>query len=278
MPELPEVETIVRVYAPRIESRRIVAFGSRWKKNCSPSAACVRRGIVGRTVRRLTRRGKYIVWQLDDGGALLVHLRMSGRFEWDSDRAGRPRHVRAHWDLDDGSRLLFCDARKFGRIRYTRDLAAATADLGLEPLASSFTSRVLQRELCRRSRQIKPLLLDQSVVVGLGNIYADEALHRAGLHPLARSDRLTPAQIARLHRAVRQVLREGIRRNGTSFDWIYPGGTMQQYLRVYGRTGEPCRTCGAPIVALRIAQRGTHICPACQKSPEPRRRSLSTKD
>lgn len=278
MPELPEVETIVRKYAPLLEGRRIVGFASRWAKNCSPSAAAVRRAIVGRTIQRLSRRAKYIVMQLDDGGSLLVHLRMSGRLEWADRSNAKPKHVRAVWDLAGGGRLLFCDARKFGRISFTRSLEAATAGLGIEPLNGEFTARVLARELERRSRQLKPLLLDQSIVVGLGNIYVDEALFRAGLHPTTRSNELERPQIARLHRAIRQVLREGIRRNGTTIDWIYPSGTMQNYLRVYGRTGEPCRRCGTPIVALRVAQRGTHICPLCQKvgkSREPRRPAKS---
>ncbi|MBU0639550.1 MAG: DNA-formamidopyrimidine glycosylase [Planctomycetes bacterium] len=271
MPELPEVETIVRNYRPRLEGRRIVGFRSRWRKQACPSAPQVRDSILGRTITRIGRRGKHIVFHLHDGGFLLVHLRMSGRFEWADANSAAPRHVRATWDLDDGSRLLFCDARKFGRLIYTRDLAAATAKLGHEPLERLFTAALLERELHSRSRQLKPLLLDQSVIVGLGNIYVDESLFRAGLHPQARSDELSKAQIQRLHRAIRNVLREGIRHQGTSFDWAYPGGGMQERLRVYGRTSEPCRRCGTPIAALRVAQRGTHICPTCQPPARKRR-------
>jgi formamidopyrimidine-DNA glycosylase len=279
MPELPEVETIVRNYGPLVCGRRVVAFASRCKKNCAPSAAAVRRGVVGRRIAKVTRRAKYIVMHLDDGAFLLVHLRMSGRFAWAADHARTPSHVRAVWEFERGDRLLFCDSRKFGRITLTRDLAGATAGLGVEPLEERFTAAVLGGELRRRSRRIKPLLLDQSIVAGLGNIYADEALHRARVHPERPSDSLDRLEIARLHRSIRAVLREGIRKNGTTIDWIYPGGNMQQSLRVYGRTGEPCRRCGAPIVALRVAQRGTHICPACQKArngAEPQRRRGST--
>jgi formamidopyrimidine-DNA glycosylase len=264
MPELPEVETIVRTYRPRLAGRRITAFASAWAKNCVPSAAQVRREIVGRTIRHLTRRAKFIVFHLDDGGHLLVHLRMSGRLGWSAEHDGIPTHVRAHWDLDDGNRLLYCDARKFGRIRFTRDLPAATAGLGPEPLERGFTAAVLERLLRQRRRQLKPLLLDQSVLAGLGNIYTDEALFHAGLHPAQRSDRLTAAQVVALHGAIRHILRLAIRHHGTSLDWIYPGGWMQKHLAVYGRTGESCRRCGETIVALRIAQRGTHICPRCQ--------------
>ena len=265
MPELPEVETIVRNCRPRLEGRRIVTFTSRWAKQVSPSAAQVRRALVNRTIMQLTRRAKFIVFHLDDGGRLLVHLRMSGRFEWASDHARLPAHIRATWDLDDGGRLLFCDARKFGRIIYTRDLAAATASLGPEPLERAFTPAVLKQILHRRRRQLKPLLLDQTVIAGLGNIYTDEALFRAGLHPAMRSHRLNDEQVRGLHTAIRAVLRLAIRHHGTSIDWIYPGGWMQERLQVYGRAGEPCRRCGTSIVALRLAQRGTHICPKCQR-------------
>ncbi len=265
MPELPEVETIVRAYRPRLEGRRIVAFTSHWPKNVSPGAAQVRRSLAERTVVGLIRRGKYIVFHLDDGGCLLVHLRMSGRFEWAADHDCPPRHVRATWTLDDGNRLLFCDARKFGLIIYTRDFAAATAALGPEPLSRGFTAELLGRLLRGRRRQLKPLLLDQSLIAGLGNIYADEVLFRAGLHPLQRSDGLTNEQVRRLHQAIRHVLRLAIRHRGTTFDWVYAGGGMQERLQVYGRTGEPCRQCGSPIEHLRVAQRGTHVCPCCQK-------------
>ena len=166
--------------------------------------------------------------------------------------------------------LYFCDARKFGRIRHVADPAAALALLGPEPLDASFSARTLAGLLDRR-RKLKPLLLDQTVIAGLGNIYTDEALHRARLHPLRRADSLTWDEVKRLHRAVRQVLREAIRRCGTSFDWAYPGGRMQKDLRVYRRGGQPCKVCGAPIQVIRVGQRSTNLCPACQKSrSEPR--------
>ena len=158
----------------------------------------------------------------------------------------------------------FCDARKFGRIQHTTDLAAATADLGIEPLGRGFTLGALRGRLDGRARRLKPLLLDQTVIAGLGNIYTDEALFRARLHPLTPGNRLKPGDVAALHRSIRAVLREAIRYHGTSIDWIYPGGWMQKRLRVYGRAGEPCRSCRTPIAYLRVAQRGTHICPRCQ--------------
>ncbi len=264
MPELPEVETIVQRFRSQVTGRRIAGFVSRWARQVSPSVAVVRRSIVGREIEQLGRRGKYLLFRLDSGGFLSVHLGMSGRLEWAEDGDTRPAHVRAAWEFEGGGRLLFCDPRKFGRIRYAPDQAGATAELGPEPLERRFTLAVFQERLGRRARLLKPLLLDQSVIAGLGNIYADEALFRAGLHPLARSNRLSVPQVSALYAAIRAALREGIRRQGTSFDWVYAGGGMQAHLRVYGRTGEPCRTCGTPITYLRVAQRGTHICPKCQ--------------
>lgn len=271
MPELPEVETIVRTYRPRLEGRRIVAFESQWPKNVAPSAAHARRALRGQLIERLARRGKFIVFHLGDGSHLLVHLRMSGRFEWAAEHERPPAHVRATWDLDDGNRLLFCDARKFGRITHAADLAAATAGLGPEPLGRGFTAGVLATLLRERRRQIKPLLLDQSLIAGLGNIYTDEALFRAGLHPTRVASQLSAGEVERLHEAIRYVLRLAIRNHGTSIDWIYPGGWMQNRLMVYGRTGEPCRRCGTQIEGLRIAQRGTHVCPRCQRRRARRR-------
>jgi formamidopyrimidine-DNA glycosylase len=266
MPELPEVETIVRTLRPRLAGRRIADFASTWPRNVLPNEGVVRGRTIGRTICGVTRRGKFIILQLDDGTAVLVHLRMSGRLAWDDETQDRPNHVRAWWRLDDGRRLLFCDARKFGRITFAHDFEAATAGLGPEPLERSFTVGRLAALLRARRRQLKPLLLDQTVIAGLGNIYTDEALFRARLHPLVSAHRLKSDQITRLHAAIRQVLRDAIRRHGTSIDWIYPGGWMQRHLRVYGRGGQPCRACGTPIQTLRIGQRGTHVCPKCQRS------------
>jgi formamidopyrimidine-DNA glycosylase len=264
MPELPEVETIVRSVRPGLLGRRVQHFDSLWVKNVAPSLPAVRSALAGRTVTDLSRRAKFIVFHFDDGAHLLVHLRMSGRLEWADEQPQRPQHFRARWELDNGRTLLFTDARKFGRIVHTRDFATATAGLGPEPLDRTFTAARLAAILNQRRRRLKPLLLDQSVIAGLGNIYTDEALFRAGLHPLQLSHRVNAAQAQRLHAAIRQVLRLAIRNHGTSLDWIYPDGWMQRKLAVYGRTGDPCRVCGTPIEALRVGQRGTHICPCCQ--------------
>jgi formamidopyrimidine-DNA glycosylase len=262
MPELPEVETTVRKLRGKVRGRRIERFGATWPRQVSPSIARVRRAVVGRKIERLSRRGKYIVFHLDDGSVLLLHLGMSGRLSLDEKDAA---HVRAVWELDDGSRLLFSDARKFGRIRAAENLGEALCELGLEPLSKRFTASALQEALSSRSRQLKPLLLDQTVVCGLGNIYADESLYRARLHPLKRANSLTLAQVKCLHRAIVTTLRLAISLSGTSFDWAYRGGRMQDELLAYGRTGEPCKRCKNKIVRILVGQRSTHFCPACQK-------------
>jgi formamidopyrimidine-DNA glycosylase len=280
VPELPEVETIVRNLRPSLLSRRVTGFELLGPRQAIPSARTVREGILHRTIARVGRRGKFIVLTLSDGAQVVVHLRMSGRFEWDDGPgAPPPRHVRAVFTLDDGRRLLFCDARRFGRIRLVPRGDDPFGALGPEPLDRTFTPDRLAALLRARRRRLKPLLLDQGVIAGLGNIYADESLFRAGLHPLRHSHRLDHAQIARLHGAIRTVLRLAIRHNGTTFDWIYPAGRMQKRLDVYGRAGEPCRRCGGRIQRMRVGQRGTHVCPRCQPAPRgqaPRSRRQST--
>lgn len=265
MPELPEVETTVRKLRRKIRGRLIEGFRASWPRQISPSIAGIRRAVVGRRIVTLGRRGKHVVFHLDDGSFLLVHLGMSGMLHLHDGGGDKPAHVRAVWDLDGGQELLFCDARKFGRIRATKDLDEHLGNLGLEPLSKRFTVQALLGALQSRSRQLKPLLLDQTVVCGLGNIYADEALYRARLHPLARSDSISNAQVKRLHKAIVQVLRKAIRLSGTSFDWAYPGGRMQNELLAYGRAGEPCRRCKRKIARILVGQRSTHFCPACQR-------------
>ncbi len=270
MPELPEVETIVRRFAPLVTGRRIRSFTATWPRQISPSIPTVRKQVIGRRIASLTRRGKHILARLDDGTGLIWHLKMSGRFEWAATCPDEPGHVRMRLGLSGGHDLLFCDARKFGRLLHAPDPAVALAHLGPEPLADDFTGARLHAMLGGRKRRLKPLLLDQSFLAGLGNIYTDESLFAARLHPLRRSDTLSAAEARRLHRAIRATLRRGIEHNGTSLDWIYPGGRMQDYLKVYGRAGQACPRCSGPIERVLVGQRSTHLCPACQRT---RRRS-----
>lgn len=166
--------------------------------------------------------------------------------------------------LDGHLRLAFNDARKFGRVWLTNDSCLVLNNLGPEPLSPELTPRLFYQMLASRRRQLKPLLLDQTFLAGLGNIYTDEALHLAGLHPLVLANKLSPRHAEKLLEAIRSVLQEGIKRNGASIDWVYRGGEFQNHFRVYQRTGEACPCCGSAVERITIGQRGTHFCPSCQ--------------
>jgi formamidopyrimidine-DNA glycosylase len=191
-------------------------------------------------------------------------LRMEDATDERGDTKAFEKHDRLALNFTNGSRLVFNDTRKFGRVWLTADAEDVTGGLGPEPLDETFTTEQFHQMLISRGRQLKPLLMDQTFIAGLGNIYADEALHLAKLHPLTQSNGITPEQTGRLLEAIRAVLSEGIRRNGASIDWVYRGGDFQNHFRAYGRTGEPCPVCGTPIERLVVGQRGTHICPNCQ--------------
>lgn len=274
MPELPEVETIVRNLrqgvdgAPGLPGLTIEDVELSWPRHVGePSAAAFRRRIQGRRIQDVTRRGKYIIFPLDQG-TLMVHLRMTGDLLVKASSEPRGDYEHTVFLLNGDWELRFSDARKFGRVYWYEDPEQRLADLGPEPLDEHFTSTTLAQRLDGRSRALKPLLLDQSFVAGLGNIYADETLHRAGLHPLTKSNTLDQAEIHRLWKSIRKSLREGIRNNGTSLDWVYRGGDYQNLLRVYGREGEPCPVCDTGIQKITVAQRGTHFCPTCQPKEE----------
>jgi formamidopyrimidine-DNA glycosylase len=274
MPELPEVETIARQLRsggagqPPLPGRVIDRVTLRWPRHiAAPPADRFRQEIVGRTIRDVDRRGKYLVFPLDRG-TMLIHLKMSGDLGLfpSGEPAGPYDHTVFH--LDSGWDLRFGDARKFGKVFLLDDPAGMLVALGPEPLSREFTARELGHRLRRHARALKPLLLDQTFIAGVGNIYADEALHRAGLHPLRRSDQLNDVEIRRLWRGLRQALRAGLRHNGASIDWVYRGGDFQNHFRVYQRAGEACPVCGSTIRRIVVGQRGTHYCPTCQ----PRRR------
>ncbi len=271
MPELPEVETIVRTIAPAVRGRTILNLGRGWPATLRPTLRTARRMVLGARVQDVSRRGKFVVVRIIPPGCpesirvVFIHLRMSGRLAVGRDRPPEWRHVRFWLEFDDGSRLWLDDARKFARVIVSDDPAGFLAGLGAEPLGRGLGPRRFAALVHSRRRWIKPLLLDQSVVAGLGNIYTDEALHAAGIHPLRRSDRLSSSELVRLYRTIRGVLKEGIGRNGASIDWVYPGGRMQDRFRVYGRADEPCRTCGARVRRIVVGQRGTWFCPGCQR-------------
>ena len=220
--------------------------------------------IKGQKIVEVSRRAKFLNIQLSTYN-LLIHLRMSGDVLVKQGKIKPEKHDRLILTLANNRSLVFNDTRKFGRVWLTKDIEKVLGRLGPEPLSGDFTPNWLYNALRRRHRQLKPLLLDQTFLAGLGNIYTDEALHMAKLHPRALSDSVTAGQAEKLHQAIQTILQEGIRRNGASIDWVYRGGDFQNHFRVYGRDGEPCPVCGTVIEKIIVGQRGTHFCPHCQK-------------
>jgi formamidopyrimidine-DNA glycosylase len=264
MPELPEVETIANNLRPALVGKTILNANLRWKRTlATPSAAKFKRGIRGQEIRGISRRAKFLVFQLSLD-FLVIHLRMSGDMLAVIGGYTPAKHDRLILELSGDTTLVFHDPRKFGRAWLVKDPNEVLGNLGPEPLGPVFTAQWLYENLRQRKRQLKPLLLDQTFVAGIGNIYADEALHRARLHPLVRSDRVSEKRAEDLWLAVRAVLEEGIRRNGASIDWVYRGGDFQNHFRVYGRGGETCPVCGTIVERITVGQRSTHFCPSCQ--------------
>jgi formamidopyrimidine-DNA glycosylase len=272
MPELPEVETIARTLRdgtneqPGVVGKRITTVQVEWPGIVAwPDASSFQALALGQTIKSVGRRGKYLVLGLTDD-TLLIHLRMSGDIHVTPIDQTPANHIRVWFGLDRDWKLSFNNPRKFGRVWLLEDPAVELGKLGPEPLDPTLNGAVLHAMLQSRKRQIKPLLLDQTFLAGVGNIYADEALNLAGIHPLTRANQITGAQAKALLAALRSVLEEGIRRNGASIDWVYRGGEFQNYFRVYDRAGKPCPTCGTPVVRIVVGQRGTHLCPACQRA------------
>ncbi len=264
MPELPEVETIARSLESSLTGKTIREAELRWARTlATPSPKQFKEKIRGQKIRAVSRRAKYLIIQLDDYN-LIIHLRMSGDLMVRGSKIKPEKHDRLLIHLSNQTYLAFNDTRKFGRIWLTSQPQEVLGKLGPEPLEKRFTARWLFEQLRARKRQLKPLLLDQTFLAGLGNIYTDECLHMAKLHPLTLSNTVSERQAEALHKAIRAVLKEGIKRNGASIDWVYRGGGYQTVFRVYNRQGKPCAVCGSVIQKFTVGQRGTHICPACQ--------------
>jgi len=270
MPELPEVETIRRGLisgsdgVPSLVHQRITSVDLFWPKAvASPDPLQFIQGLQQREIVSLSRRGKFLLINLDHG-TLIFHLRMSGDLRMQP--AGEPtqKHDRLQLNFNSGWKLVFNDTRKFGRAWLTEDPQKVLSGIGPEPLDPDLTPDKFDAMLQVRSRQIKPLLMDQRFLAGLGNIYTDEALFSAGIHPLRRSDTLTQPEAERLLAAIREVLQQGILAKGASIDWVYRGGDFQNHFQVYKRTGSPCPRCGTPIQRIVVGQRSTHFCPVCQ--------------
>jgi formamidopyrimidine-DNA glycosylase len=270
MPELPEVETIKNELAPLVTGRRIKSVEFLWAKTLlSPSFAEFESRVKGREITSLDRRGKYLIMRLDGGDSLLVHLRMTGSFLVSKDNKLPDSHTRAVIHLDDGSNMFFIDPRKFGKFQLVEDASTTVFNkLGPEPLSASFTAESLAGRLAGHKIPIKAVLVDQEVVAGIGNMYADEALYAARIHPLRMADSLSREEIKHLHRAIRYVLKEAIENKGASIaNYFRPGGehgTAHKEFKVAHRRGEECPVCGGPIERIVVRQRGTYFCPRCQ--------------
>ena len=273
MPELPEVETIRRQLAPAVEGRRLVrirVLDPRWCEPAPPEA--IADALNGRTIERLGRRGKYLVMSLEDDVHLVMHLRMTGNLLLTNDE---PKHTRVRMELDDGQTLLFVDVRRFGtgHVLLGSDALAEyfASRLGVEPLSPDFTAAALRAQSRGRRQPVKAFLLNQERIAGVGNIYADEALFRAKIHPLKPVGALRRPQIEALRDAVVESLHAGIDAKGASIDDYRhvdgARGSFQDRFLVHLREGKPCPRCGATIQKMRAAGRGTYVCPRCQRRP-----------
>lgn len=281
MPELPEVETIARSLRnapdlafshsallsdrPGVVGRVIADVSVNWQRSIAdPDAADFCARIRGQGIVDVSRRGKFLVFQLD-AGWMLIHLRMSGDIRVEP-RIGIPplAHDRVVYNFLEDARMVFNDTRKFGRVWLVKDKEKILGCLGPEPLLTELTPEAFHQSLLLHGRAVKSVIMDQKFLAGMGNIYTDEALHLARIHPLEKASSLDAGRAEALLRAIRVVLEDGISRNGASIDWVYRGGDFQNYFRVYQRTGENCPDCGAKIERIVLGQRGTHFCPSCQ--------------
>ncbi|MGC9522235.1 MAG: bifunctional DNA-formamidopyrimidine glycosylase/DNA-(apurinic or apyrimidinic site) lyase [Anaerolineae bacterium] len=275
MPELPEVETIARKLQSSIVGETITGVALHWRRTIDrPDPDAFQEQIQGARITRVGRRGKYLLITLDNDMSLLVHLRMSGRFVLRHEGAERAdierKHVRATLQLTNGKQLVYVDPRKFGRFYLVEDIKDVTANLGPDPLAAGFTPDSLRERLSGRRGEIKRLLLNQRFIAGLGNIYANEVLWRARIHPKRIAGSLNEAECRRLHKAIVTVLTQGIRHGGTSLDdrqYTFPDGEIgeyQEHLKVYDRAEKACPRCGYALVRIVQGQRSTYFCPVCQ--------------
>ncbi|MCB2210458.1 bifunctional DNA-formamidopyrimidine glycosylase/DNA-(apurinic or apyrimidinic site) lyase [bacterium] len=280
MPELPEVETIVRrlrngskEYAP-VPGHVIRDVKIYWKKIVdTPDVPTFKKDLVGKTVKDVQRRGKFLHFPLNEGH-LIGHLRMSGdmlmekRVDDEGNAIKKKDHDQAIFNFEAPWRLVLNSIRKFSRVYYVTDPEEVFGKLGPEPLGKNFSADKLYKKLHEHSRQIKPLLMDQSFIAGLGNIYTDEILYTAHVHPLRKSDSISKEEAQALYDAMQKILKKAISKLGTSLDWMYRGGEYQNHFLVHQREGEPCPDCSGSVKKITVGQRSTYFCPSCQKPPK----------
>ncbi len=269
MPELPEVETVKNELTPHIVGREITGVTLFWDGIVKqPSVTDFRSHLIGQKITGLARHGKYLIIGLTGDDLLVIHLKMSGSLLISRDSSAPPKYTRAIIHLDKGTNIFFRDPRKFGAMWLLKDSSSITKKLGPEPLEVDFTPQVLAQRLRNRKAPIKALLYDQSVIAGIGNMYADEALFAARIHPLRTGGSLSQDEIERLHHAIQQVLRAAIGNKGASIVNYYrpsgePGTAHFEFKVAHGR-GKTCPICGGAIQRIPIRNRGTYFCPKCQ--------------
>lgn len=273
MPELPEVETVRRTLEQLVLGKEIKEVSVFWPKiiKAPEPVEQFQDALRGQTIRNIGRRGKFLIFTLDDY-AMVSHLRMEGKYGVHAKDEPYDKHTHVIFTFTDGSELRYRDVRKFGTMHlFTKGEEMGQMPLfhlGPEPLSDEFTVEGLSTNLAKTSRKIKPVLLDQTVVVGIGNIYVDEALFRSGIHPERKASSLTPEEIKTLHAEIIATLSEAVEKGGSTIRSYVNSqgqiGMFQLELNVYGRKGENCKICGTPLEKLVVAGRGTHICPSCQ--------------
>lgn len=272
MPELPEVETIKNDLRPTVEGRRFTSVSLFWPRMViQPSAEELCQRLPGQVIKEVVRRGKYLIFRLASGESLALHLRMSGSLLLSNRNVASSESslpLTAVFGLDSGLELLFSDRRKLGTMSLVTDEREIASKLGPEPLDASFTPAILRERLSNRKAPIKAVLCDQKFVAGIGNMYADEALFFASIHPLRPANSLSKEEIKRLYKAIHQVLNKAIGSAGASIsDYRRPGGEpgSQQYaFYVAHRGGQTCKVCATPIERIPVRNRGTYFCPKCQ--------------
>ena len=265
MPELPEVETVVRGLRGPLVGRTFTGVMVLWPNAIKTPIPELQEQLPGRRIEAITRRGKYLQFHLSGGDTLLIHLKMSGDLLVEPASDPPHHHVRTIFGLDNGHQLRFKDMRKFGRVYLVDDPNRVVGKLGPEPLAGDFTVEAFQALFTRRTGRLKPLLLNQEFIAGIGNIYADESCFLAGIDPRRQVDTLSGVELEKLYHAIRRALRHGIMYKGASLDEVYRGGEFQNHFQVYGRTDEPCLKCGSLILRTVLGGRSTHFCRRCQK-------------
>jgi len=274
MPEMPEVEIIRRYLDTQVAGKTIMNLDIRLPRMIKwPNVEGFRALVTGRTIKSMNRRGKYLLMELDNDSKVVFHLRMTGRLVYEPTGETSDHHARVIFHLQDGASLVYGDTRTLGTIHGLKPqelgMLKGLAEMGPEPLSAEFTAEYLYKTAKQRKVAIKSFLLNQKYIGGIGNIYADEALFLAGIHPLRPANSLTQTECGRLWESVNKVIADGIADGGTTFRDYQNGeggkGSHQEHLYVYGRKGEQCRNCGAVIERITVGGRGTHFCPKCQE-------------